>query len=216
MKILVFGATGNVGRCLVKEALNRGHQVVAVVRDPQAVESPDPRATLRRGDATDRRSVAELADSVDAVVSAISPRPNARGLAAPTLVDAARAIIAGLRDAGTKRVIAVGGAGSLQVAPGKDLVDQPGFPDAYKPEALDGRESLKVYRNEAGGLDWTLISPAIEIGPGERKGRYRKTTDAVLVDANGKSFITFEDLAVAIVDELEHPQHIGRRFGVAY
>jgi putative NADH-flavin reductase len=216
MKILLFGATGNVGRCVVEEALKRGHQVTGVVRDPQAVESPDPRVTLRRGDATDRRSVAELADSADAVVSAISPRPNARGLAAPTLVAAARALIAGLRDAGTRRVIAVGGAGSLEVAPGKALVDQPGFPDAYKAEALDGRDSLEVYRKEAAGLDWTFISPAVEIAPGERKGRYRTTDDAVLKDANGKSFITFEDLAVAIVDELERPRHVGRRFGVAY
>ena len=216
MKILLNGATGNVGRSVVTEALNRRHQINGVVRDPQAVSSPDPRVTLRRGDATDRRSVASLASDVDAVVSAISPRPNARGLAAPTLVAAARAVIAGLRDAGTKRVIAVGGAGSLEVAPGKALVDQPDFPDAYKPEALDGRESLKIYRDEGGSLDWTLISPAIEIGPGERKGRYRTTADTVLMDASGKSFITFEDLAVAILDELEIPKHIGRRFGVAY
>ena len=102
------------------------------------------------------------------------------------------------------------------MAPGKALVDQPGFPDAYKAESLDGRESLKVFREEGGGLDWTFISPAIEIAPGERKGRYRTTADTVLMDANGKSFITFEDLAVAIVDELELPKHIGRRFGVAY
>ena len=134
MKILLFGATGNVGRCVIKEALSRGHQITGVVRDPQAVENSDPRVSLRRGDATDRRSVAELARGVDAVVSAISPRPNARGLPAPTLVAAARALIAGLRDAGTKRVVAVGGAGSLEVAPGKALVDQPGFPDAYKAE----------------------------------------------------------------------------------
>jgi putative NADH-flavin reductase len=216
MKILLFGATGNVGRCVVEEALKRGHQITGVVRDPQAVERPDPRVTLRRGDATDRRSVAELAASADAVVSAISPRANAQGLAAPTLVAAARALIAGLRDAGTKRVIAVGGAGSLEVAPGKALVDQPGFPDAYKAESLDGRDSLEVYRKEAAGLDWTFISPAVEIAPGERKGRYRTTDNAVLADANGKSFITFEDLAVAILDELERPQHVGRRFGVAY
>jgi putative NADH-flavin reductase len=216
MRILLFGATGNVGRCVVKEALNRGHQVAGVVRDPQAVSSPDPRMTLRRGDATDRRSVAGLASEADAAVSAISPRPNARGLAAPTLVAAAHAVIAGLRDAGTKRVIAVGGAGSLEVAPGKALVDQPGFPDAYKAEAIDGREALKVYREEGVGLDWTFISPAIEIGPGERKGRYRTTADTVLMDASGKSFITFEDLAVAILDELEIPKHVGRRFGVAY
>jgi putative NADH-flavin reductase len=216
MKILLFGATGNVGRCIAKEALNRGHQVIGVVRDPAAFSTPDPRMTLRRGDATDRRSVAALASEADAVVSAISPRPNARGLAAPTLVAAARAVIAGLREAGTKRVIAVGGAGSLEVAPGKALVDEPGFPDAYKAEALDGRESLNIYREDGGGLDWTFICPAIEIGPGERKGRYRTTANTVLMDAGGKSFITFEDLAVAILDELEIPKHVGRRFGVAY
>src|SRR2546423_670230 len=157
MQIVIFGATGNVGRPLVQEALSRGHQVVGVVRDPQAVQSPDPRVTLRRGDATDRQSVAELARGADAVVTAISPRPNPRGLPAPTLVAAARAVIGGLRDAGTKRVVAVGGAGSLEVAPGQALVDQPGFPDVYKAEALDGREALKTYRSEAAGLDRTFL-----------------------------------------------------------
>jgi uncharacterized protein len=153
---------------------------------------------------------------VDVVVSAISPRPNARGLPAPSLAGAARALIAGLRDAGTKRLIVVGGAGSLEVAPGKALLDQPGFPDAYKGEAIEGRDALAVFRADAAGLDWTFISPAVEIGPGERTGRYRTTDDAVLADANGKSFITFEDYAVAVLDELERPQHVGRRFGVAY
>lgn len=216
MRIVVFGATGNVGRCIVKEALNRGHEVVGVVRDPAAIEPPDPRVALRRGDATDRASVAELARGADAVVSAISPRPNARGLAAPSLAGAARALIAGARDAGTKRLVVVGGAGTLEVAPGKALMDQPGFPEAYKAEATEGRNSLAVYRAEATGLDWTFVSPAAEIGPGERTGRYRTTGDQLLADAAGKSFITFEDYAVAIVDELENPKHIGRRFGVAY
>jgi putative NADH-flavin reductase len=216
MKIVLFGATGNIGRCIVKEALSRGHQVVGVVRDPRAVEAPDPRVTLRRGDATDPASVAELARGADAVVSAISPRPNARGLAAPSLAGAARALIAGLRDAGTKRLVVVGGAGTLEVAPGQALVDQPEFPDAYKPEALEGRASLEAYRAGASGLDWTFVSPAAEVGPGERTGRYRMTDDQLLTDASGKSFITFEDYAVAILDELEHPQHVARRFGVAY
>ena len=216
MKILLFGATGNVGRRIIDEALNRGHEVVGVVRDPDAVASTDARVPLRRGDATDRRSVAALARGVDVVVSAISPRPNARGLAAPSLAGAARALIAGLREAGTKRLIVVGGAGSLEVAPGKALLDQPGFPDAYKGEALEGRDALAVFRAEAAGLDWTFISPAVEIGPGERKGRYRTTADTVLMDANGKSFITFEDYAVALVDELEQSKHVARRFGVAY
>jgi uncharacterized protein len=115
-----------------------------------------------------------------------------------------------------KRVLFVGGAGSLEVAPGRQLVDQPGFPGAYKAEALEGREALEVWRTEGGGLDWTFLSPAAEIGPGERTGSYRTTGDQLLSDAAGRSFISFEDYAVAVLDELEHPRQVGRRFGVAY
>jgi putative NADH-flavin reductase len=216
MKIVLFGETGNVGRRVAAEALSRGHEVVGVVRDPGAVAASDPRVRLVKGDATKADSVAEIVKGADAVVSAISPRPNARGLAAPSLVANARAVIAGLRRAGVKRVLFVGGAGSLEVAPGQSLVDQPGFPEAYRAEALEGREALAVWRSEAGGLDWSFLSPAAEIAPGERTGRYRITGDQFLVDAAGKSFITFEDYAVAVLDELEHPRHVGRRFGVAY
>jgi putative NADH-flavin reductase len=133
-------------------------------------------------------------------------------------VDNARALIAGLPKASVKRVLVVGGAGSLHVAPGQALVDQPAFPEAYKAEALNARAALEVWKSEgsAAGLDWTCLSPAIEIGPGERTGRYRTTDDSVLWDAAGKSFITFEDFAVAIIDELENPAHVRRRFGVAY
>ena len=96
------------------------------------------------------------------------------------------------------------------------LADLPDFPDAYKAEAQEGREALAVWRSEAAGLDWTYVSPAAEIGPGERTGTYRTTGDQLLVDAAGKSFITLEDYAVAVLDELERPQHVARRFGVAY
>jgi putative NADH-flavin reductase len=216
MRIVVFGATGNVGRQVVLEALRRRHAVTGVVRDPAAVQSPDPRMKLVKGDATDASSVARIVQGADAVVSAISPRPNARGLAAPKLADNARAIIRGLRQAGVKRVLYVGGASSLEVAPGKRLFDQPGFPDIYKPEALEGIEALAIWRSEAEGLDWTYLSPADVIFPGERTGEYRTTDDRLLVDAEGKSRISFEDFAVAIVDELEDPHHIGKRFGVAY
>jgi putative NADH-flavin reductase len=216
MRIVLFGATGNVGQRIAREALARGHDVVGVVRDPAAVTSLDARMTLVQGDATRADSVAEVTRGADAVVSAISPRPNARGLAAPKLVDAAHALIAGLPRAGVRRVLSVGGASSLEVAPGKMLLDEPGFPDAYKGEATEGRDALHVWRADGAGLDWTFLSPAIEIGPGERTGHYRTTADTILTDAHGKSFISFEDYAVAVLDELERPRHVGRRFGVAY
>ncbi|HKH49754.1 MAG TPA: NAD(P)H-binding protein [Thermoanaerobaculia bacterium] len=176
-----------------------------------------PRIRLVQGDATDAASVASVVRGADAVVNAISPRPGKHGKPAPSLTDAARALISGLKEAGVKRLAVVGGAGSLEVAPGVALVDTPGFPDAYKPEALEQRDALDVYRAEAGWIDWTYLSPAAMIQPGERTGRYRRTTgDQFLTDAQGNSTISFEDYAVALVDELEEPQHSGRRFGVAY
>ena len=114
------------------------------------------------------------------------------------------------------RVLYVGGASSLEVAPGQALADQPDFPEAYKAEAQEGRDALAIWRSEAQGLDWTNLSPAAEIAPGARTGTYRTTGDKFLTDAAGHSFITFEDYAVAVLDELERPQHVGQRFGVAY
>lgn len=216
MKIVVFGATGNVGRQVVAEALRRGHEVSGAVRDPAAVQSPDSRVKLVKGDATKPDDVASIVGGMDAVVSAISPRPNARGLPAPSLSKNARALIGGLRKAGVKRVVYVGGASSLEVAPGKALADMPDFPEIYKEEAREGREALDIWRKEATGLDWTYLSPAAEIAPGKRTGKYRTTADQLLTDDAGRSFITFEDYAVAVLDELERPQHVGKRFGVAY
>ena len=216
MKIVVFGATGNVGQRIVAEALRRGHEVAGVVRDPEAVKSPDPRVKLVKGDATNADDTARIMRGADAVVSAISPRPNARGLPAPSLAANARALIKGLRDAGLKRVLYVGGASSLEVAPGKALADMPDFPAIYREEAREGREALDIWRKEAKGLDWTYLSPAAEIAPGKRTGKYRTTQDQLLKDDSGRSFITFEDYAVAVLDELEHPQHVAKRFGVAY
>jgi putative NADH-flavin reductase len=169
-----------------------------------------------KADATNPDSVAGVVKGADAVVSAISPRPNARGLPAPSLAANSRALIKGLKQAGVKRILYVGGASSLEVAPGKALADTPDFPAAYKDEAREGREALAVWRGEAKGLDWTYLSPAAEIAPGARTGKYRTTGDQLLVDAKGKSFITFEDYAVAVLDELERPKHVGKRFGVAY
>jgi len=216
MKLVIFGATGNVGSRIARGAVSRGHEVVGVVRQPDEVTPPHPRVALVKGDATNAASVAAVVRGADAAVSAISPRPNARGLAAPRLADNARAVIAGLRSAGVKRVLYVGGGSTLEIAPGQQLLDQPDFPEAYKAEALDGREALAIWRNEAEGLDWTFLSPAIVIGEGERTGRYRTTEEKMLFDEQGHSFISYDDYAVAVLDELERPQHVGRRFGVAY
>ena len=201
MKIVVFGVTGHIGQRIAREALERGHEVVGVVRDPARSQSPDPRVRLVQGDATDAASVAAAVRGADAVVSSVSPRPGTTGTA-PSLSDAARGLIAGLRQAGVKRLVVVGGAGSLEVAPGVALMDAPGFPDAY--------------RAEAEGLDWTFLSPAIVIQAGERTGKYRTTGDQLLTDEQGNSTISYEDYAVALLDELEKPQHVGRRFGVTY
>jgi len=216
MKIVLFGATGNIGQRIVAEATSRGHEVVGVARSPATQKPPNERATLVQGDATDPASVAKVAKGADAIVSAISPRVNSRGLPAPLLVDAARAVIAGATKAGVKRVIFVGGAGSLEVAPGRRLMDEPGFPAPYKAEAQEGADMLDVVRKEAGPLDWSYISPAAEISAGHRTGRYRTTGDQYIPDAKGHSRISFEDYAVAVVDELEHRNHVRARFGVAY
>ncbi|TMR18275.1 NAD(P)-dependent oxidoreductase [Nonomuraea turkmeniaca] len=200
MKILVFGATGMVGQRIVAELTNRGHEVTGVSRSGPV-----------RGDVRDS---ATLAKGYDAVVSAISPPRDGTEPEAP-FVAAYRALIDGVRVAGVRRLIAVGGAGSLQVAPGVDLVDTPEFPEIYKKEALAGRAVLRLFR-EVEDLDWTFISPAAEIAPGDRTGVYRIGGDQLLVDAEGRSFISAEDYAVAVADELENGAHPRRRITVAY
>ena len=214
MNIVVFGAGGNVGRRIVSEALRRRHRVTAVVRD-EATMLPQHDVYVLEGDATNARSVAHVASGADAIVSAISPRPGSDGRPASSLTSAASALIEGAKSAGIKRLVIVGGAGSLEITPGKQLVDQPGFPDAYKPEALAQRDALGVYSGNAGDLDWTYISPAAEIHPGERTGKYRVSGEQLLVNDEGKSVISFEDYAVAVLDELENAAHIGERMSVA-
>jgi putative NADH-flavin reductase len=131
------------------------------------------------------------------------------------LTDAARALIAGAKTARVKRLVVVGGAGSLETPEGARVMDRAGFPDAWKPIAQAHADALQVYQTEAGGLDWTYLSPAAVIHPGVRTGRYRTGGDRLVVDDQGNSHISAEDFAVALVDELERPAHVGRRFTVA-
>ncbi len=212
MKIVLFGASGRLGQRIAQEALNRGHAVTAVVRDPAKLALTHERLMVAQGDVRDAAEVARVAAGHDIVASAVGPT----GDQGPhLLVDAAHALIAGTRRAGVARLIVVGGAGSLEAAPGVDLLDTPDFNPAWRPGAIAHRDALAVYR-AASDLDWTCVSPAAFIAPGERTGHYRVGGDQVLNDANGESRISMEDFAIAFVDEIEAPQFPRRRFTVAY
>lgn len=212
MKIVVFGAGGRIGQRIVQEALHRGHTVTAVVHDPARAPEPGERLTTVVGDVRDPAQVARLAAGHDIVASAVGPTGEQ---GRQMLVDAAHALIAGTKRAGVPRLIVVGGAGSLEVASGGALLDTPDFPPAWRPTALAHRDALAVYRAEH-DLNWTYLSPADVIAPGERTGVYRTGGDQLLTDATGESRISMEDFAVAFVDEIEAPRFPRRRFTVAY
>ncbi|MCQ4084983.1 NAD(P)H-binding protein [Streptomyces sp. RB6PN25] len=214
MKILLFGATGMIGSRIAAEVLRRGHEITAATRSGKAPGLDDAKAAVVSADVSDAGKVAELATGHDAVVSAIAPPRDGSEPSGPLLA-AYRALIEGLRSSGVRRVVVVGGAGSLQVAPGQALVDSPGFPDAYKGEALAHREVLTLFRG-VDDLDWTYLSPAAEIAPGERTGVFRTGGDQLLADAEGHSRISAEDYAVALVDEVEKGEAVHRRITVAY
>lgn len=201
-RVAVIGATGNVGTRLVKELAARGHRVTAIARNPAGSALPDGVEAVA-GDVRDPAGLSRLLAGHDAVVSAV--RFGDSDPAA--LIDAVRA-------SGVTRYLVVGGAGSLEVAPGQRLVDQPDFPAAYKEEALRGAVFLDALRAVT-DLDWTFLSPSALIGPGERTGRFRLGRDSLLVGEDG-SRISYEDYAVALVDEIERPAHIRQRFTVGY
>ncbi|MER5434667.1 NAD(P)H-binding protein [Streptomyces sp. NPDC002588] len=211
MKIILFGATGMVGTRIAIEASARGHLVLAVSRSGQ---SPIPGVAATAADASDAAEVAELARGADAIASACVPPRDGTDPREPFLA-LNQGLVAGARQAGVGRLVVVGGAGGLEVAPGRAAADQPGFPEAYLPEANAHRDVLAYYRS-LDDLDWTYVSPAAEIAPGERTGRFRTGGDAMLTDDEGHSRITAEDYAVAFVDELERDAHPRSRMSVAY
>ena len=211
MKIVLFGASGALGQRILTETLARGHEVTAVVRDPATFDQTKENVKIVSGDVLDSSSVQRVATGAGAVISAVGP-----GGGDPQLVrKAAHSLLNGLTRAGVKRLLVVGGAGSLEVAPEVQLLDTPEFPAAWKPIAVAHRDALDIYYT-ATGLDWTYFSPAAMIAPGERRGRYRTGSDQLLTDTQGQSHISSEDFAVAILDEVEQPQAIRQRVTVAY
>jgi len=198
MRIAIFGSSGNVGSRIAKEASDRGHTVIAVTRKSANVLDP--------------ASIASAVKGADAVVSAVGSGNFERS---SFLADAARALFAGLEQANVNRLLIVGGAGGLEVAPGMQLVDTPGFPDSWKGVALAHRDAWNVIKNQK-AINWTYVAPAAMLEPGERTGHYRTGTDNLITDAQGNSRISNEDYAVAVLDELENPKHPKARMSVGY
>ncbi len=203
MKIALIGATGNVGQRLVKEAVSRGHEVTAVTRNPDAAKTDGVTATAC--DLHDDDKLAAIIKNHDAVILSVRFQDN----------DVTK-VVSAMRKAGKTRIVVVGGAASLMNQDNVRLLDTPGFPDFIAVEARPAAAALDWLRKEAGDLDWAFVSPSMMLGPGERTGKFRKGQHHLLTAEDGKSSISYEDLAIAVVDELETPTVHGDRFTVGY
>ncbi|MCT8952975.1 NAD(P)-dependent oxidoreductase [Pseudomonas lundensis] len=202
-KIAIIGATGRAGSQLLEEALRRGHSVIAIARHASKIGHREHVVT-KDVDVHDAQALQEALAGSDVVLSAahFSTLP-------------VEAIIEPVKKAGVKRLLFVGGAGSLLLPDGTKVIDSEGFPDEYKPEATAGGQYLETLRKEQ-DLDWTFLSPSAEFVEGERTGKFRLGKDHLLIGADGKSWITFADFAIALLDEVEHPAHSRQRFTVGY
>ncbi|MFT4157613.1 MAG: NAD(P)H-binding protein [Microbacterium sp.] len=211
-RIVVLGGTGYAGRHIVSEAVSRGHDVVAVSRSTPS--DPVVGAEYVQGSVLEIAALAALFDGADAVVSALSPRGD--------MTDAVLGALSGIAGALTgtpTRLGVVGGAGGSLVAPGGPRLFDLDFPEEYKHEAQVGIDSLALLEGTDAGLDWFFVHPAEVFGSwaeGERTGHYRDGGDVIVRDAEGKSYISGADFAVAVVDEIEQGNHHRERFTVGY
>ena len=217
MKVILYGATGNAGSRILTEVLSRGHEVTAIVRDPGKL-TPNDGLTVEEGDLSDTAAIAEAIGGAGAVVSAYGPppdKPEQVGAVTKRLIDAVQQVSQQASSPeNAPRLIVVGGAGSLEVAPGKKLLDTKDFPESWKGIAVAHAKSLELLR--ASSIDWTYLSPGAFFEPGQRTGTFRLGQDELLSTSDGKSAISMEDYAIALVDELEQPQRRRQRFTVSY
>jgi len=203
MKIAVIGASGNAGSRITAELARRGHAITAIARNPEKIAALQ-NVTAKAGDVMDQAALTRLLAGHDVATSSVH-----------FLDSDPKKLIAAARDSRLSRYLVVGGAGSLEVAPGVRLVTTPKFPAQYKAEAEKGAAFLDLLRQER-ELNWSFLSPSALFTAGERTGKFRLGTDQLLTAADGKSWISFEDFAVALADEIERPAHIRSRFTVGY
>ena len=212
MNIALIGASGFIGSALLEELLQRGHQVTALVSTPEKLTA-HPQLKSVKTNVQDLANLEQSLRGFDAIISAFSGHAQSNTLdyyvaGMRNIIDAAKAVAA-------PRLLVVGGAGSLEVAPGLQLLDTPNFPEAYRASAEGARQALNMLRAEP-SLNWTMLSPAAMISPGERTQQFRLGGDQLLVDEQGESRISVQDYAVAMIDELEHAKYLRQRFSIAY
>ncbi len=207
MKIALIGATGFIGSGILTESLNRGHEVTAISTNPAKLPA-HAQLTPVQGDVTNTEALASLVQDHDLVISAFNPGKDESGKGSQSIIDA-------VKRSNVERLLVVGGAGTLEVAPGKRVLDTPDFPSEWKGGALRTAAFLEQLLAEA-EVNWVFLSPAAIIAPGERTGIYRIGGDQLMTGVDGQSRISVEDYAHAMLDEAEKPQHSRARFSVAY
>jgi hypothetical protein len=211
MKIALVAATGKIGRHIAQQAIAHGHEVTAIVRRDSDLPAELAGARVAIAALDDHDGLVAALRGHDVLASAYGPAPGDEA----SISQVTQALTAAARAAGIGRLVVVGGAGSLEVAPGLQLVDTEGFPPAYKSVALAHRDALKLYQ-AIDDLDWTFYAPAAVIGPGEKRGGFRTQAKTLLTDAQGKSAIGYADYADAFVSEIEQPRFVRQIATVAY
>lgn len=209
MNVVVYGATGNSGSEIVKELLARGHKVTGVARNVEKLKDVAG-VTAKSDDLSNVDAVAAIIQGADVVVSAYQPPADDTD----KLVDVTKLEIEAVKKAGGPRLVVVGGAGQLEVAPGVTLIKSGYLPAEYLPIAVSHEKAAEVLKGSE--INWTYIAPAAYFVPGERTGRYRTGTNNLVSDEKGESRISFADYAIALVDEIEKPKHEKALFSVGY
>ena len=214
-QIVLFGASGFVGSAILKEALDRGHKVTAVVRHPEKITALHKNLVVKQGDVSLSETVTGVCKGADAVISAYNPGWKNPDIAVET-TRVYRAILEGVRKSEVKRLLVVGGAGSLFISPGKRLMDAGIIPESFLPAVKALADFYLNDLTEEKIIDWVIFSPAGIIEPGLRTGKFRLGKDDMVINEKGESKISVEDYAVAMIDELEKPAHHRERFTIGY